>query len=95
MENREAAIAAIRTCKTRGDLEEMLAKFEIPDGEETIKCLDECMYSPQKFFANEISPDVDIEFTKQIFLTGTWRINEFYERMGIPEQRSQESSRAS
>jgi hypothetical protein len=94
MENRDAAIAAIRTCKTRGDLDEMLTKFEIPDGEETIKCLDECMYSPQKFFATSMSLDTDVEFTKQIFITGAWRINEVYERMGIPMQRPQEVSHA-
>jgi hypothetical protein len=91
MENREAAVAAIRTCKTREALDEMLAKFEITDGEEIIKCLDECMYSPMKFFSKKISPEVDLEFTKQIFLTGTWRLNEFYDRMGIPAQSPKES----
>jgi hypothetical protein len=84
MENMQAAIAAIRTCKTRRDLDKMLAKFEIPDGEETIKCLDECMYSPQKFFIGETTLDDNVEFTKQMFITGAWRLNEVYERMGIP-----------
>jgi hypothetical protein len=84
---REAAVAAIRTCKTREALDEMLALFEITDGEEIVKCLDECMYSPEKFYTNAISPEADLEFTKQIFLAGTWRLNEFYDRMGIPAQR--------
>jgi hypothetical protein len=91
MENMEAAVAAIRTCKTREALDEMLARFEITDGAKIIKYLDECMYSPTKYFSKEISPEVDLEFTKQIFLTGTWRLNEFYERMQIPAQSPKEN----
>jgi hypothetical protein len=84
---REAAVAAIRTCKTREALDEILALFEITDGEEIIKCLDECMYSPEKFYTKAISPEAELEVTKQIFLAGAWRLNEFYDRMGIPAQR--------
>jgi hypothetical protein len=85
MKNKEAAIAAIRTCKTSGSLDDMLKRFELVDAQETIDCLNECMYSPERFFSNrQISIEDELEFTKQIFLTGTWRLNEYYERMGIP-----------
>jgi uncharacterized protein YaaN involved in tellurite resistance len=93
MGSSEAAVAAIRTCKTRESLDEMLKKFEISNAEEIIECLDECMYNPQRFFFNEIPQDVDLEFTKQIFLTGTWRLNEFYDRMQIPPQKQEENRR--
>jgi hypothetical protein len=94
MENMEAAVAAIRTCKTREALDEMLAKFEISDVKETLECLNVCMYNPVRFFSSsKPAPDVDLEFTKQIFLTGTWRLNEFYDRMQIPAQRPAESCR--
>jgi uncharacterized protein YaaN involved in tellurite resistance len=86
MENKEAAIAAIRTCKTRETLDDMLVKFEISESGDTVKYLNECMYSPQRFFSDRITSDDDLEFTKQIFLTGTWRLNEFYDRMRIPAQ---------
>jgi hypothetical protein len=85
VKNRKAAIAAIRTCETRDSLEDMLKRFELVENQEIINCLHECMYNPTRFFSNErISPEDELELTKQIFLTGTWRLNEYYERMGIP-----------
>jgi hypothetical protein len=86
MMNKEAAIAAIRTCKTRESLDDMLKRFELTDSQEILTCLNECMYNPRRFFST--GPDTiedELEFTKQIFLTGTWRLNEYYERMRIPE----------
>ena len=84
MTNREAAIAAIRTCKTRYDLDEMLERFEIEGIQDTISYLRVSMYNPQTFFAAKpITVEDELEFTKQVFLTGTWRLNEYYDRMGI------------
>ena len=84
MENKEAAIAAIRTCKTRETLDNMLVRFEVDGTQETINCLNECMYNPETFFSSEeITIEDELEFTKQIFLTGTWRLNDYYDRMGI------------
>jgi len=86
MENLEAAVAAIRTCKTSDSLNSMLARFELTDSQEIINCLNECMYNPTRYFsANNVTIEEDLELTKQIFLTGTWRLNEFYNRMGIPQ----------
>jgi hypothetical protein len=85
MKNKEAAIAAIRTCKTIDSLNDMLNRFELTDNQEIIEYLNECMYSPVHFFLNkQITPEEELEFTKQIFLTGTWRLNEYYDRMRIP-----------
>jgi hypothetical protein len=84
MKNQEAAVAAIRTCKTREDLDDMLEQFGIKDTENAINYLNECMYTPQTFASpTPIPPEDELEFTKQIFLTGTWRLNEYYDRMGI------------
>ena len=94
MKNMEAAIADIRTCKTRESLDEMLAKFDIIDNQEIIDCLNKCMYDPEKFYsAPPSSIDVELEITKQIFLTGTWRLNEIYERMNIPSIKKAEPQR--
>jgi hypothetical protein len=85
MVNIEAAIAAIRTCKTRESLDDMLKRFDLTDNQAIITCLNECMYNPRRFFSTEPTTIEDkLEFTKQIFLTGTWRLNEYYERMCIP-----------
>jgi hypothetical protein len=84
MTNREGAIAAIRTCRTRDSLDEMLGRFGITGAENTIDYLNECMYNPQTFFAAKpLTVEDELEFTKQIFLTGTWRLNDYYDRMGI------------
>jgi hypothetical protein len=84
MTNRAAAIAAIRTCRTRDSLDDMLNRFEIAGEQNIIDCLNECMYNPQTFFASKpITVEDELEFTKQIFLTGTWRLNDYYDRMGI------------
>jgi hypothetical protein len=85
MKNKEAAIAAIRTCKTRDSLNDILDRFEIIDAQEAIDCLNNCMYNPQRFLSSEhITLEDELELTKQIFLTGTWRLNEYYDRMRIP-----------
>jgi hypothetical protein len=80
----EAAIAAIRTCKTLDSLNGMLSRFDLMDSQEAIECLNKCMYAPQTFASpKQIPPEDELEFTKQIFLTGTWRLNDYYDRMGI------------
>jgi hypothetical protein len=85
MKNKEAAIAAIRTCKTIDLLDDMLKRFELTESREIIECLNECMYNPVRFFSDkQITQEEELEFTKQIFLTGTWRLNEYYDRMRIP-----------
>ena len=87
--NREAAVAAIRTCKTLDSLNAELERFDFRGADEIIACLNECMYNPERFFSSGggVPIEDDLEMTKQIFLTGTWRLNEFYDRMGIPSQK--------
>jgi hypothetical protein len=89
MKEREAAIAAIRTCKTRDSLDQMLVRFDITEPADSIECLDQCMYNPEKFYSlKPINIEDELEFTKQIFLTGTWRLNELYDRLGIEPARA-------
>lgn len=84
-ENKEAAIAAIRTCKTLDSLNKVLKRFDLVDSQEIIDCLIECMYSPETFRCpgGDTSVEEDLEMAKQIFLVGTWRISELHERMGM------------
>ena len=95
MNNMEAAVAAIRTCKSLGSLNDMLTRFDLTDSHEVIDCLNKCMFNPERYFSTAtVAIEDDLEFTKQIFLTGTWRLNEYYERMGIPSVNKAESSNA-
>jgi hypothetical protein len=88
IENRDAAIAAISTCKTRSALNAELARYHIADAREAVDCLNECMGSPQKFYSQQpASPEDELEFTKQIFLTGGWRLNALYDRVYGPMKR--------
>jgi hypothetical protein len=89
MKDKEAAIAAIRTCKNRESLDRMLKHFELTNPQETIDFLNECMYSPQTFSSpKQVTIEVELEITKQIFLTGTWRLNEYYDKLGIERVRA-------
>ena len=81
MVNREAAIAAIRTCKTMDDFDYILDLHKIEGVQETLDCLNEAMYSPQIFKSTPIDDKDELEFTKEIFLTGTWRLKESYDRI--------------
>ena len=84
-EKNRVAVAAIRECRDRASLDETLMLFKINNTQEAIDYLDICMYDPKKFYsARPTTVEEELEFTKQIFLTGTWRLNEYYERMSIP-----------
>ena len=77
------AIAAIRACTDRETLDATLALFGITDKRWAIELLAECMYSPQTFpDPVELSDEDKLELTKEMFLTGVWRLNEYYDRMG-------------
>ena len=87
METREAAIAAIRMCKTRETLDQMLTRFDITQPKDIIDHLQESMYSPDTYFSSKpITIEEELEFTKQIFLTGTWQLNSYYDKMGISRE---------
>jgi len=79
--HRNAAIAAIRTCVSLDTLEDILRRFELTDSAEIIELLNECMFNPERFYCpgGKVSPDENLEMTKEIFLTGIWKISEFHE----------------
>jgi hypothetical protein len=74
MQNKKAAVAALRTCSTREELEAELKRFEVFDDKETVEYLNAAMYDPQTHFTPP-NPTIEEEkeLTFQIFLTGTWR----------------------
>jgi hypothetical protein len=49
------------------------------------------MYSPEVFFSSKPATADEMEFTKQVFLTGKWRLNELYDRMGIPADKKEKA----
>ena len=84
MKHTEDVITETRSCDTRDKLDKTLNRHGITDTQEIIDFLNECMYSPQVFYSLKPKKlEDELEFTKQIFLTRTWKINEYYERMGI------------
>jgi hypothetical protein len=75
-----AIVTAVRACKTREALDGLLERIEIGDTQKTIDLLNTCMYKPETFAPPKpISPEDELEFAKQILLTGTWRLNEYFE----------------
>lgn len=84
MENKDVLIGAIRACKTRESLDDTLSRYNVENPQQAIDFLNESMYSPETFFSsNAVTVEEKLEFTKQVFLTGTWRLNEYYDQMRI------------
>lgn len=75
---------ALSECLTKEDIEKLFEMFEVKSKQTRINLLNDCMGNPQTFFS---SGDVDLhnkyELTIQMFLTGSWKINLYYEKMGI------------
>ena len=81
LENEDGLIKTIRDCKNRKALEEKLQLNRFADSNKTIEFLNKCMYNPITNFSagKNITLDEKLEMTKQMFLAGTWRLNEVYE----------------
>jgi len=77
-------IGALKGCSSRESIEDIFTLFKIDDKTVRIDKLNDSMGNPQTFFSsNKISVDDEYELTIQMFLTGSWKLSEYYERLGI------------
>jgi hypothetical protein len=82
--NSNVVISALAACETVEAIEDTFRRFEVEDQEDRIDKLNKCMGSPQTFFSSDaISVPDKYELTIQMFLTMSWKLNEYYKRMGI------------
>jgi len=85
----EGLIAALRTTKTEDDVENMFALFKVQDIKEKTDYLDKAMYADEVFYSGgngDDSPDSlkqNYYITLGMFIEGSWRIAELYDRLGL------------
>ena len=83
-EKNNIVTSALKGCGSKESIEDVFALFQIGDKTERIVKLNDSMGNPQTFFSsNEISIEDKYELTVQMFLTGSWKLSEYYERLGI------------
>jgi hypothetical protein len=77
-------VGALKECSSRESIENIFNLFGIDDKSGRVGRLNDCMGNPQTFFSSDnISVDDKYELTIQMFLTGSWKLSEYYERLGI------------
>lgn len=88
----DALIAALRTKNTKDEVEKMFAMFGVKDIQSKIDHLDKAMYADQVFYSIGNKADgADIllqkyNITLGMFIDGSWRIAELYDKLGLPEE---------
>jgi hypothetical protein len=85
VENQGKIIAgALKECGTRELVEDVFSRFQIDHKADRIASLNECMGNPQTFFSADLVSEEDkYELTVQMFLAGSWKLKEYYDRMGF------------
>jgi hypothetical protein len=77
-------VGALKECGSRESIENIFNLFGIDDKSGRVGRLNDCMGNPQTFFSSDkISIEDEYELTIQMFLTGSWKLSEYYERLGI------------
>jgi hypothetical protein len=76
-------VGALKGCSSRVSVEDTFDLYSIEEKSERIDKLNICMGNPQTFFSNEVSVDAKYELTIQLFLTGSWKLSEIYDRIGV------------
>ena len=77
-------VGALKECSSRESVENIFKLFGIDDTAGRVGRLNDCMGNPQTFFSSDkISAEEVYELTIQMFLTGSWKLSEYYERLGI------------
>ena len=78
-------IASLRKSTTREIVEDTFSKFDVADLNEKIAYLDKAMYSTQVFYT--VGKNTNLaelyEVVLQVFLKGSWKLQEYYERLGL------------
>jgi len=81
-ERGKIVVGALKECGSREDIEDVFKRFDINDPPVRIDRLNDCMGNPQTFFSTgEISIEDKYELTIQMFLTGSWKLAEYYNRL--------------
>ena len=85
MGNDAIIVGAIRACQTRAELENVFELFAVSGLKERYALLNKAMYGPRVFYSfGENTNQADrYELTLQVFLKGSWKLQEYYEKLRV------------
>lgn len=71
-------------CKTRQEVESVFNDLKMYDFSSRINALNSIMGNPETFSSSELQTD-ELRYQREvsIFLTGVWKLNQYYERAGL------------
>jgi len=84
MDINKVLVGALQQCDTKELLEDTFSRFNLSDCLNKTEHLVEAMGNPTLFFS-EGTIDVESRYSTvlSMFLTGEWKMNKLYERMGL------------
>jgi len=84
MEINKVVVGALQQCDTKDLVEDTFSRYHISDYSQKTGHVVEAMGNPVLFFS-EGSMDMESRYATvlSMFLTGEWKMNRLYERMGL------------
>jgi hypothetical protein len=84
----ERLIVSLRETRTRENVEDSFNKFSVTDLNEKMEYLEKAMYSPLVFYSSGENTSLEdrYELALQVFLKGSWKLQEYYAKLGFGEQ---------
>lgn len=84
MEINKIVVGALQQCETKDLVEDTFTRYSILDYSKKSDHIVEAMGNPMLFFSKgEIDPESRYATVLSMFLTGEWKMNKLYERMGM------------
>jgi len=84
MDTNKVLVGALQQCDTKELLDDTFSKFDISDCSLKAEHLVEAMGNPTLFFSDG-AIDIESRYSTvlSMFLTGEWKMNKLYERVGL------------
>jgi len=77
-------VGALQQCDNKEQIEDTFDRYNISDYSQKSDHIIEAMGSPVLFFSKgELDPESRYATVLSMFLTGEWKMNKLYERMGM------------
>jgi len=84
MEVNKIVVGALQQCDTKKLVEDTFSRYSISDYSQKSDHIVEAMGNPVLFFSTgKIEPESRYATVLSMFLTGEWKMNKLYERMGM------------
>ena len=84
MELNKIVVGALQQCDTKNQVEDIFIRFDICNYSQKAAHIINAMGDPELFFSEgDIDPEDRYATVLSMFLTGEWKMNKLYEKMGF------------